>query len=484
MMSKSEILELWFTAKLGMGPQGSSPNPRSVVPTSDGEAESDVLDETIMKKDIEMAPPMPQAGSVNLNKPSTFRVGIYQLMKSKVPLSETAGIAFISQVKGDVNEVFSKIDTNGNGQIDKKELKQCLIDLGTPEEDLDEAAVVSIMKDINKSDSEIANKSDFTIWYTGNEIRLKNKTSQIFEKYATQPSGDGDKNTISKKDIIKFMADLGHDDSEAVKEAIQETMDGVESSTLTYDQFLTWYQTSLFWETEKQNAELAAESQESMWESVLSGYNDLPNLPFSAKLTFWLTLPLSLLCCLIPDCRPPGKESWAPATLLASVVMIGCYSVVMVELAEVFGATAGIPDVIMGLTILAAGTSVPDLLSSVIVAKQGEGDMAVSSSIGSNIFDVAFGLPLPWLCFNLFAIFADCKCQVMVSVEKTQLMVQLCTLLGMVAAIVLIIMWSKWEMTKGLGMAMFLLYFVYVAVQLAVNDDWSSQAPCDFNPFG
>jgi hypothetical protein len=36
-----------------------------------------------------------------------------------------------------------------------------------------------------------------------------------------------------------------------------------------------------------------------------------------------------------------------------------------------------------------------------IVARAGFGDMAVSSSIGSNIFDVLVGLPLPWLSFNL-----------------------------------------------------------------------------------
>ena len=47
---------------------------------------------------------------------------------------------------------------------------------------------------------------------------------------------------------------------------------------------------------------------------------------------------------------------------------------------------------IMGLTVLAAGTSVPDLLSSVIVARRGSGDMAVSSSIGSNIFDILVGI--------------------------------------------------------------------------------------------
>ena len=46
---------------------------------------------------------------------------------------------------------------------------------------------------------------------------------------------------------------------------------------------------------------------------------------------------------------------------------------------------------VMGLTFLAAGTSIPDLFTSVIVARKGFGDMAVSSSVGSNIFDVTVG---------------------------------------------------------------------------------------------
>ena len=46
---------------------------------------------------------------------------------------------------------------------------------------------------------------------------------------------------------------------------------------------------------------------------------------------------------------------------------------------------------IMGLTFLAAGTSIPDLITSVIVARKGLGDMALSSSIGSNMFDVTVG---------------------------------------------------------------------------------------------
>lgn len=129
--------------------------------------------------------------------------------------------------------------------------------------------------------------------------------------------------------------------------------------------------------------------------------------------------------------------------------MIGLFAVVMVELAEIFGASLGIPDVVMGLTILAAGTSVPDLLSSVIVAQQGQGDMAVSSSIGSNIFDVAFGLPLPWLVFNIFAAASGCNCPVQVGAEG--LFISLIILLAMVGAIVVIIHLSNWKMTHNLA---------------------------------
>jgi len=50
----------------------------------------------------------------------------------------------------------------------------------------------------------------------------------------------------------------------------------------------------------------------------------------------------------------------------------------------------------MGITFLAAGTSVPDAYASLHVAKAGHADMAVSNSIGSNVFDILVGLALPW----------------------------------------------------------------------------------------
>merc|ERR1712054_703730 len=68
----------------------------------------------------------------------------------------------------------------------------------------------------------------------------------------------------------------------------------------------------------------------------------------------------------------------------------------MVTLMEKIGCAWGISSFIMGITFLAMGTSVPDALGSIAVAKDGEGDMAVSNAIGSNVFDICMGLGVPW----------------------------------------------------------------------------------------
>merc|ERR1712093_630013 len=94
-------------------------------------------------------------------------------------------------------------------------------------------------------------------------------------------------------------------------------------------------------------------------------------------------------------------ENLYPVSFVIAIAWVGIFSGMMVDWATSIGCVVGIPDAVMGLTFLAAGTSVPDLLTSVVVAMKGEGDMAVSSSIGSNIFDVTVGLPLPWLIYTI-----------------------------------------------------------------------------------
>lgn len=121
-----------------------------------------------------------------------------------------------------------------------------------------------------------------------------------------------------------------------------------------------------------------------------------------ARLTYIIWAPIIIpLALTIIDCRKEKNVKYYGLTFIMSIVWVAVYSYFMVWFATLAGDSFGISDYIMGLTVLAAGTSVPDLLTSVIVARQGHGDMAVSSSIGSNIFDITVGLPVPWILSNL-----------------------------------------------------------------------------------
>uniref|UniRef100_A0A7S1S385 Sodium/calcium exchanger membrane region domain-containing protein n=1 Tax=Alexandrium catenella TaxID=2925 RepID=A0A7S1S385_ALECA len=88
--------------------------------------------------------------------------------------------------------------------------------------------------------------------------------------------------------------------------------------------------------------------------------------------------------------------------------------------------------------------------------------MAVSSSIGSNIFDVTVGLPLPWLIFTI----SKGK---PVSVRTDSLGVSVIVLALMIAAVVVTIIAMKWRMTKCLGYIMFLLYALFLLQALLMQ---------------
>merc|ERR1712222_116695 len=117
------------------------------------------------------------------------------------------------------------------------------------------------------------------------------------------------------------------------------------------------------------------------------------------QILWYLSLPIyASLYYTIPKPEPPR------AFLVCfgiSLCWIAIFSTVLVYCVEIFGAVVfgggNSVTIVMSLTLLASGTSIPDLVSSMAVARAGEGDMAVSSSIGSNIFDILVGLPIPWI---------------------------------------------------------------------------------------
>ena len=89
------------------------------------------------------------------------------------------------------------------------------------------------------------------------------------------------------------------------------------------------------------------------------------------------------------------KKAWLWIMLMMFVM--GGASHLLVESSLALGDMLGIDGVIMGFVVIAAGTSIPDTALSVISAKKGQYDAAVSNVFGSNIFDICVCLSIPIL---------------------------------------------------------------------------------------
>ncbi|XP_023263151.1 sodium/potassium/calcium exchanger 3-like isoform X2 [Seriola lalandi dorsalis] len=194
------------------------------------------------------------------------------------------------------------------------------------------------------------------------------------------------------------------------------------------------------------------------------GEENTPFKPFilpdgwCVRLKWLLSWPVSvLLHCTIPDCNLPRWERWYLLTFLSSTLWIALFSYLMVWMVTIISYTLGIPEVIMGITFLAAGTSVPDCMASLIVARQGMGDMAVSNTIGSNIFDVLLGLGFPWALRTLIVSYGS-----VVTINSKGLVYSVILLLASVALTVLCVHLNRWRLDRRLGLSLMLLYAIFL----------------------
>ncbi len=138
-----------------------------------------------------------------------------------------------------------------------------------------------------------------------------------------------------------------------------------------------------------------------------------------------------------------------------AIAAIVALSWVLVDSAVIFAGAVGLPPVVIALTVLAAGTSAPDLLSSVIVAREGRGAMAVANAVGSNIFDILVGLGLPWLLAILFLG------RPIIEVGTGDLIASTVVLMGTVV-ILFTFLYTDRRLTRREGVALLGIYAAYV----------------------
>jgi K+-dependent Na+/Ca+ exchanger-like protein len=389
---------------------------------------------------------------ISLVTTSRYQAGLLSLMqKGAGSLTDKVGWGAVTKINGGVAATFKQFDENEDGFLSHEETRKLLQKLGGDE--IADEDVKILMDHLDTNGDGRIDIDEFTVWYISSEERLKNEEKVIFHEFDKNDEG-----FVHARDVRALFVklDIRLSDDE-MKQAMTDLTGGNEAgsgSTVTYDKFSDWYEASPHWEKKHHEAEDAAEAAEGVWADLL----EFPKETNQENALYLLLAPITWTLGLtagIKDVRVPGNEGWCYFQFMMSIVWIGAYSFVLVSWIQSIGATFGIPAVVMGLTLLAAGTSIPDLLSSIVVARDGRGDMAVSSSVGSNIFDVTVGLPVPWILFNLVM-----GCPVRVGADN--LLISILVLNGMVIAVVISIMVAGWEMSKSLGVCMMVLYVIFL----------------------
>ncbi|XP_053951544.1 sodium/potassium/calcium exchanger 4-like isoform X1 [Anastrepha ludens] len=180
-----------------------------------------------------------------------------------------------------------------------------------------------------------------------------------------------------------------------------------------------------------------------------------------AQFTWLIIWPIHLLFRIaIPDCKKTKNNKIFPLTFIMCIVWIGSLSYVVAWMITIIGDTLKIPDSVMGITFLAAGTSVPEAVSSVIVAKRGHGSMGICNSIGSNTFDILLCLGVPWLIKAVF--FPIQQGQNYVGINSAGLEYSAITLLSTLFLLYITFSFNKFKLDRKVGMACLVMYLVFM----------------------
>jgi Ca2+/Na+ antiporter len=147
-------------------------------------------------------------------------------------------------------------------------------------------------------------------------------------------------------------------------------------------------------------------------------------------------------------------------SFLFSIVCITLLSYLLLESAVNISRYTGIDEVYIGLIVIAVGTSVPDLFSSVIVARKGRPGMAINNAVGSNIFDILVGIGLP------FAILAF-MLKESIPVDRSDLFESLFWLLMSLVVLTSAFLFTKWRLKKATGYLLVLVYVAYILWEIA-----------------
>lgn len=191
----------------------------------------------------------------------------------------------------------------------------------------------------------------------------------------------------------------------------------------------------------------------------------LPKGPLYERVWWFFLWPLRLILFVtVPDCRFKRVRKFYPITFIMCIVWIAATSYIVSWMITVVGDTIGIADAVMGLTFLAAGGSLPEAVSSVIMARQGDGAMGLSNSIGANTLDILLCLGLPWLIRTTTG-------NTTIDIVSSTITYSFLALVVTVILLYIVVAASGFRLNKKVGVGCLIMYaaFITLATLLELN---------------
>lgn len=155
-----------------------------------------------------------------------------------------------------------------------------------------------------------------------------------------------------------------------------------------------------------------------------------------------------------PEGADPTMPGWkVTAFLLAGLVGLPIGASLLVDNASAIAVRMGVSDTIIGLTLVAVGTSLPELATTVVAAMRKHADVALGNVIGSNVF-------------NLLVIVGIAGLVGPIPVPSAFLRFDLWVMLASSLILIPVVFWHK-DLGKRWGFALCAVYVVYILIVLS-----------------
>ena len=154
-----------------------------------------------------------------------------------------------------------------------------------------------------------------------------------------------------------------------------------------------------------------------------------------------------------------GSSFWDTKSVNWSLVAVGAVGLaiggeLVITHGVALAAILGVSSTIIGIGLVAIGTSLPELVTSIIAALKKEADLCVGNIVGSNIFNLLLVLPITAI---IYPIKTDASGALDIGVS-----------LALTAFLVIIFLLNKGVMGKPLGAIFLLSYFFYMSYRIFI----------------